>query len=348
MRDEDGNPQVETTGLLVELVLSNGASEVTFTCAAPDANTGAGDCEVSASALAVIDGWFSAADAAVTAQVQVTYGSGATSAGDAVPLTLAAVPTYTALASAGMYLALPTGPLIAGTTFKTTLYANTDGYALGLWTVQMMYDPAVLTVTSFAVNANYHAPVTSTGTGVMSVFVPAVASGVTSAAVTGSALALGEVTLAVTSPVASGTYGSAFTALISQMGAVDGTLFQQQVYAQINDAQGGAQTAGQLVVKSAPAVVGMYAYAAGGATLLNTAYLNGINVSLPPLPPLPPAREHRPTRLARTNAGRGGPRARAVPPPKRGAAMFFPGEGARAGCTSPTRRRLRRRLIKRP
>jgi hypothetical protein len=183
-----GWAQVETSGLVVELVVGNGASTVTFACALPSSSTGAGDCEVSV-AGDTVDGWFLTLwDVSITIQVQVTYGTVSSELGNTLSGVLAQRVEYTTLGSAGMYLGILTAPQVAGTTFATTIYANTGGYALGSWTIQILFSPSLLSVDSFAVNAAYDAPIISGSSGVYGVFVSQTAAGVAAADVTGSAV----------------------------------------------------------------------------------------------------------------------------------------------------------------
>jgi hypothetical protein len=84
--------------------------------------------------------------------------------------------------------------------------------------------------------------------------------------------------MSTSSSAAAGTFSDALQVLVSSMGDyTSGEGFQEATYAQVNDMRGGAQTTGQIVVRST-AVAGLYAYT-GQAHVLNTAYLNNVEVT---------------------------------------------------------------------
>ncbi|KAK3284692.1 hypothetical protein CYMTET_7674 [Cymbomonas tetramitiformis] len=276
VRDAVGRPQVDLSSLLVSLELagSSGAQlRLDGSCATPDAASGAADCTDDGSGLL---GWFSAAeDVGVTVSVAFKYEAWVSAAvGEAMELVLARLPAYTALAGAGVVLTMPMGPRLQGEYFVSKATANTGGYALEAFTLELKYTVGVLAYVSYTSSSLYNAPVVNgdPDAGTVTYLVTGSSDQATDASTTGDAVELAQFTFSVSSAAAPGTTTGVMSCVVTEMVNAGSFTFLRDAAAQVNGALDGAQTAAQLTVEE-PAVVGIFAYAAS-AELFNTAHLD--------------------------------------------------------------------------
>ncbi|KAK3239213.1 hypothetical protein CYMTET_50844, partial [Cymbomonas tetramitiformis] len=152
--------------------------------------------------------------------------------------------------------------------------ANTGGYSLEAFTLDVSYMVSVLALEAYAGSAQYNAPEVNSDpvAGTLVYVVTGSASG-GSGATAGDAVALVDLTFAVQAGAALGVHGAAVACVIKELVNSGAYTFLRDSAAQVNGALDGAQTEGQLVVDAA-SMVGIYAYAAS-AELFNTARLIG-------------------------------------------------------------------------
>ena len=277
VQDASGRLPVRTTGLVVSLYLTRGWGPTV--CGAPDPSSGAGTCSIPACDATVLS-WFSPAGDVTTLAVVTVEDPllGASFISSNLAVVLSRIPQYTPSTGAGMALELPAPamPRAPGDALTLTLWANTGGYGLKMWGVQLGFDPAVLAWTpgSFAVSQDlYGPPILVTDVSGMLVASAAKLASVSDAAVTSAKLQLATVTFQVLPNAQDGTRNNTFTCQIIGMLNTGGNQYLTDQPAQVLDLYGGRRLAGALVV-AAVRPVGVYAYA-GASDLVNWALVGG-------------------------------------------------------------------------
>ena len=277
VQDASGRLPVRTSGLIASLYLTRGWGPTA--CGAPDPVSGAGTCSVPACPAAVL-GWFSAAGDVTTLAVVTVEDPlrGASFISGNLAVVLSRIPQYTLSTGAGMTLELPAPamPRAPGDALTLTLWANTGGYDLKMWGVQIGYDPAALAWVSgsFLVAQDlYGPPVLVTDAPGVLVASTAKLAAVPESAVTSAKLRLAAVTFQVLPNVPDGTRNNTFTCQIIGMLNSGGNQYLTDRPAQILDLYGGRRLAGALVV-SAVQRVGIYAYSTA-SDLVNWALVGG-------------------------------------------------------------------------
>jgi len=271
--DAFGHAQVLTSGLTVSLLFETDTfKSATVPCGAPDGTSGVGLCTASVAA-----DWFStSADVGGNLMVHAKYGSTVVASSESLPWTLRLKPTFTALSAAGMQATVPFHPLMPGDVFDAAFVANTNGQALSVWVLSLTFDADVLTFMSATTSSSYIAAVVTAETGTLSLSTSGLASGVSSAAVTGSSVAVVNLRFTVKSGASAGVF-NALTCTVVQMVNEFSIAFANNVAGQFNDNRGGAQIDGQVTVSSL-SLVGLFAYTAL-SELLNAAPLTGTAVT---------------------------------------------------------------------
>ena len=277
VQDASGRLPVRTAGLVVSLYLTRGWGPTV--CGAPDPSSGAGTCSVPACSATVL-GWFSpAGDVSTVAVVTVEDPLlGASFISSNLAVVLSRIPQYTPSTGAGMTLELPAPamPRAPGDALTLTLWANTGGYDLKMWGVQLGFDPGALAWTpgSFLVAPDLYGPpvLVTDAPGVLVASAAKLAS-VQDAAVTSAKLRLATVTFQVLQNAQDGTRNNTFTCQIIGMLNTGGNQYLTDQPAQVLDLYGGRRLAGALVV-AAVKPVGIYAYA-GASDLVNWALVGG-------------------------------------------------------------------------
>ena len=264
VQDASGRLPVRTAGLVASLYLTRGWGPVS--CTPPDPISGAGLCSVAACDATVL-GWFSAtADVPLLAVVTVEDPPlGASFISPNLPLVLSRTPQYTTGGGAGMTLELPAPamPRAPGDTLTLTLWADTGGYGLKMWGVQLGYDPAVLAWVPDSFQATpglYGPPVLVTDVAGILVASTAQASSAFDSAVTSAKLRLATVAFQVLPTAQDGTWNNTFTCQVIGMLNTGGNQYLTDQPAQVLDLYGGRRFAGALVVSSVKPI-GLYAYA---------------------------------------------------------------------------------------
>ncbi|KAK3263099.1 hypothetical protein CYMTET_28078, partial [Cymbomonas tetramitiformis] len=271
----EGTAQVDLSSLAVrlELAMSGTSLSLEGSCATPEPASGAADCANDGASL--LDWFSSLEDVGATVKVAFEYGSGGDAAeSEAMEVVLARTPVYTALSGAGVVLTMPMGPRLQGEHFVSKATANTGGYALEAFTLELKYTVGVLAYVSYTSSSLYNAPVVNgdPDAGTVTYLVTGSLDQATAASITGDAVELAQFTFSVSSAAAPGTTSGVMSCVVTEMVNAGSFTFLRDTAAQVNGALDGAQTAAQLTVEE-PTVVGVFAYAAS-AELCNTAHLD--------------------------------------------------------------------------
>ena len=274
--DADGRLPVATDGLALFLSLHLGSSlSGPSPCSPASPVSGAGTCALAA-CDATVQGWFSSAgDTLAVATVSAQDNS--FPASDSA-IILRRLPQYAPLLSAGIAveIAAPSTPRYSGDTVQLALYANTGGYPLKMWGVQLQFNTSALAWTpgSFLVSSDIFGPPVLV-TDVPGVLVASVTKTAQAPeyAVTSSRLPLANVSFQVTWDYPDAIIPNAFTCQIIGMLNTGGNQFLTDQPAQILDLYGGARYTGSLPVSLATPLA-LYAYPTA-SELVNWAALGG-------------------------------------------------------------------------
>jgi hypothetical protein len=279
VQDAEGRLPVRVSGLSASLALSPiaGGGATSAGCGAPDAASGAGVCTV-AMCNDALWGWFSAAGPVLVSAVVKVWDAQLKRdfSTPALSLVLDRIPQHEPSAAAGMAVEypLPNMPRYAGDALELSLLANTGGYPLKMWGVQLNYDPTVFSYVegSFAVASSLYSPpllvTDKPGVIVASVSKPLTT---TDAAVTSARLPVATVSLLVKGGARAGLAAGALSCLVTGMLNSGGNQYVTDQPAQILDLHGGYRTSGDVLIAQAQPV-GLYAYAAS-SVLVNWAAL---------------------------------------------------------------------------
>ncbi|KAK3274560.1 hypothetical protein CYMTET_17257 [Cymbomonas tetramitiformis] len=255
VRDEDGRPQVTTSGITVNLVMTAGSTSLSSACSSPSSSTGAATCSYTSNGLS--SEFSTSGDVTGSVKVQVLYSDAVVAESSSLTLTLGAKASHTALSEPNMVITMPYSPRFGGDSFTSQVSARTTTsggteYVLGSFNAIVYYTSSILTFSSLSGDSKYTSPFVNSGTdGVVNVVVPALSSSTTDAEVTGTAVTLFTVAFSVVSSATIGTSSNVLSLSAYSMGQLTVTELIQ---------------------------VGIYAYAAQ-AELFNTAYLDGTDVT---------------------------------------------------------------------
>ena len=282
LQDAEGRLPVRTEGLTLSFSLSMGSlAWGPSPCGAPSLQSGAGTCAIAACDDKIL-GWFSAAaDTLVLAAVTARDATLARSfSSPALLLTLLRLPPpYTLSPGPGMTveLAAPDAPRYAGDTLDLTLYADTGGYPLAIWGVQLGFNTSAVAWIpgSFAVASALYAPPVLV-TDVLGVLVASVSKGQSAPdpAVTSARLQIGTVSFLVTSDAQDTILPNTFTCQVIGMLNTGGNQFVSDRPAQILDLYGGTRFSGALAIAKARQIV-LYAFPASASVLVDWSGLGG-------------------------------------------------------------------------
>ncbi|KAK3242510.1 hypothetical protein CYMTET_47799 [Cymbomonas tetramitiformis] len=281
VRDEDGRPQVTTSGITVNLVMTAGSTSLSSACSSPSSSTGAATCSYTSNGLS--SEFSTSGNVTGSVKVQVLYSDAVVAESSSLTLTLGAKASHTALSEPNMVITMPYSPRFGGDSFTSQVLARTTTsggteYVLGSFNAIVYYTSSILTFSSLSGDSKYASPTVNSGTdGVVNVVVSRLSSSTTDADVTGTAVTLFTVTFSLVSSATVGTSSNVLSLSAYSMVTTANVEFASQKIGQVDDAHGGAQTQGQLTVTEL-AQVGIYAYAAQ-AELFNTAYLDGTDVT---------------------------------------------------------------------
>eukprot|EP00854_Cymbomonas_tetramitiformis_P002217 gene2217-2927_t len=285
VRDAAGRPQVALTDLVVQLMLTlvdDPGSAITVTCGVPSESTGAGDCTDDGASLT---GWFSDADVVyVEAHVVALYGSTTVAQGDPLDVNLHPKVSHSRLEDAGMVAGFAESPRFVGSEISSEVRAHTGGFPLISWQIRVAFSTSLFGDTVvYTVTSKYN-PETFEESGYLTVGASGTATDVTDEEVTSDSLYLATLTLTVQDVVSdmSGSqtwamYTDVYSIMVEEMVNTGGNRYVAYQAAQVDDSQGGAQTAASLIVKR-DALVDIYAYPYS-AELFNTAFLNSAVVT---------------------------------------------------------------------
>eukprot|EP00854_Cymbomonas_tetramitiformis_P007002 gene7002-8348_t len=296
--DASGRPQVSRAGLTIGMEIAANGLTVKQRCSKPSKTTGSSNCFYN-KAAATLASAFSTVDnitATVTVRnglnmvrnvlnmVKVHYSGKLTAQSASMEMTLMQRVSHSSLPTAGMVIDMPYSPRFPGDLLVSQVHARTSttrvAYALSAFSATTDFDIAALEYVSVSGSSLYTSPTVNAGTpGQVTVVTSGLASGVTAADVTGSAIFLFSVTMRVEPMAGEGTFTDVLSLTVNEMVStstvtIPGTL---KARGQVNDARGGGQTSGTLQV-TLPRPVGIYAYASQ-AELFNTAALNAQVVS---------------------------------------------------------------------
>lgn len=200
VRGSQGSSQVYTSGLSVTMTVSISGQTMTFNCGSPNAQTGIGSCSGS-----VPTSWFSSAGAVLlTGTVRATQSGlpGGFIVSNTFTSVLQKVVTYAAHLygngngnAIGMLMTMDPAPKYQGDRFTTPITADTGNNALNTWLITLTYDPAVVRFISAATSSLFvSAIVTAPTSTTVKMSSSSLASGVSAAQATGSAVPIGSIT----------------------------------------------------------------------------------------------------------------------------------------------------------
>ena len=277
LRDAHGRSLVSSDGLTVRMVATgpSGTLLTSLPCAHGSVASGVGDCSTT-----VPSDWFSSAvSSQVSVAVRVYYSSVPVASADAGNATLAASPVHTALTAAGLLAVMPCSPRFRDDEFEVPITAHTNpgaGFALNAWSLELAWGSATLALVSFSSSDLFSTPTTNRddAAGTLRVAVVGTQASTSLSDVTGTTVPLLTVRFRVRSGAAdnsthSGVLGLTALELLNQ----GSYRFVDNATAQIHDARGGSQTAGQLTVERVVSA-GHLAHTAL-ADIVNTAVLSG-------------------------------------------------------------------------
>ena len=280
LSDAEGNTAVERSGLVLSLVLSSPAGEVSTVCPLVDAISGLTTCSRTAPV-----GWFSTSETgSANATVRLSY-NGTLRLEEAVgSVVLQRSPVQSELDQSGMTLSLPSAPLYVGDSFTATVSASLVdvSYELMAWTIALEYEPEVLSLQDqgrYEDEIWVDATVTQqVGSLKMIVLGPRCAPEDCQSSVSGMDIPIAKVTFTVKSG-SEGTHTSAVRLRVVSMSNFGNSIFVEGQDALVLDGRDGGSANGQIVVE-AFAMAGLFAYFAGGSNWLqNTAPITGADVS---------------------------------------------------------------------
>ena len=276
LRDAHGRSLVSSDGLTVRMVATgpSGTLLTSLPCAHGSVASGVGDCSTT-----VPSDWFSSAvSSQVSVAVRVYYSSVPVASADAGNATLAASPVHTALTAAGLLAVMPCSPRFRDDEFEVPITAHTNpgaGFALNAWSLELAWGSATLALVSFSSSDLFSTPTTNRddAAGTLRVAVVGTQASTSLSDVTGTTVPLLTVRFRVRSGAAdnsthSGVLGLTALELLNQ----GSYRFVDNATAQIHDARGGSQTAGQLTVERVVSA-GHLAHTAL-ADIVNTAVLS--------------------------------------------------------------------------
>lgn len=277
LRDAHGRSLVSSDGLTVRMVATgpSGTLLTSLPCAHGSVASGVGDCSTT-----VPSDWFSSAvSSQVSVAVRVYYSSVPVASADAGNATLAASPVHTALTAPGLLAVMPCSPRFRDDEFEVPITAHTNpdaGFALNAWSLELAWGSATLALVSFSSSDLFSTPTTNRddAAGTLRVAVVGTQASTSLSDVTGTTVPLLTVRFRVRSGAAdnsthSGVLGLTALELLNQ----GSYRFVDNATAQIHDARGGSQTAGQLTVERVVSA-GHLAHTAL-ADIVNTAVLSG-------------------------------------------------------------------------
>ena len=280
LSDAEGNTAVERSGLVLSLVLSSPAGEVSTVCPLVDAISGLTTCSRIAPVV-----WFSTSETgSANATLRLSY-NGTFRLEEAVgSVALQRSPVQSELDQSGMTLSLPSAPLYVGDSFTATVSASLVdvSYELMAWTIALEYEPEVLSLQDqgrYEDEIWVDATVTQqVGSLKMIVLGPRCAPEDCQSSVSGMDIPIAKVTFTVKSG-SEGTHTSAVRLRVVSMSNFGNSIFVEGQDALVLDGRDGGSANGQIVVEAA-AMAGLFAYFAGGSNWLqNTAPITGADVS---------------------------------------------------------------------
>ena len=286
VQDSEGRLPVRIDGtsawLHLQLLGSDGVSVVArwgpLQCDQPSADSFAGTCTISA-CDDTLRSWFRLTDdvaAMGVLEVRDQY-VGHNVTAPTVPLILSGIPQYSLSGAPGMKIQFPVPnmPRFPGETFEFSIYANTGGYGLKIWGVQINYNVSVLEWVqgSFVVSALYSPPLLVTDVPGVLIASVSKAPSTLDSEVMSTNLWLANVTFIVPTNALAGLWQGAISCEIIGMLNSGGNQYVTNKAAQILDLQGGYVQSGTIAIEQSMPI-GIYAYA-DASELVNWEALGG-------------------------------------------------------------------------